>query len=71
MVDAEDLIDSRGVAEVLGLAQLQSVSVYRRRYASFPEPIVDMGAGRCLLWSRHEVQVWNETARPPTRNRTK
>ena len=58
MMDLDDLVDSRGVAEILGLAQHQSVSVYRRRYTDFPAPAVDMGSGRCLLWVRADVVKW-------------
>ncbi len=35
-----------------------SVSTYRRRYPDFPAPVVDMGAGRCLLWLRADVEAW-------------
>jgi predicted DNA-binding transcriptional regulator AlpA len=58
LIDADDLVDSRGVADVIGLAQHQSVSVYRKRYPDFPAPVVDMGAGRCLLWLRRDVEAW-------------
>jgi predicted DNA-binding transcriptional regulator AlpA len=61
MVDADELIDSRGVAGILGLAQHQSVSVYRRRYSTFPPPVVDMGGGRCLLWNRSDIVNWAAT----------
>jgi predicted DNA-binding transcriptional regulator AlpA len=58
MVDVDDLVDSRGVADVLHLSQHQSVSVYRKRYTGFPQPVVDMGAGRCLLWLRADIDAW-------------
>jgi predicted DNA-binding transcriptional regulator AlpA len=57
-VDVDDLIDSRAVAELLGLAQLNTVSGYQRRYAEMPRPVVDMGRGRCKLWLRSEVKAW-------------
>lgn len=57
-VNTDDLVDSRGVADLLGLAQHHSVSVYRKRYDDFPQPVVDMGAGRCLLWRRADVEAW-------------
>lgn len=44
--------------ELLGLSSHNSVSTYRARYANFPRPIVDMGAGRCLLWLRAEIEAW-------------
>ena len=57
-VDVSDLIDSRAVAELLGLAQLNTVSGYQRRYPDMPRPAVDMGQGRCKLWLRAEIEVW-------------
>jgi predicted DNA-binding transcriptional regulator AlpA len=53
-----ELIDSSGVADVLGLTNTGTVSVYRRRYTSFPAPRVDMGSGRCLLWLRADIEAW-------------
>lgn len=57
-IDPADLIDAYGIAEILGLSQRSSVSTYRRRYPDFPQPVVDMGAGRCLLWLRGDVEHW-------------
>jgi predicted DNA-binding transcriptional regulator AlpA len=55
-VDPADLIDSPEVADVIGLANPNGVSVYRRRYDDFPEPVVDKG--RCVLWRRQDVEAW-------------
>jgi hypothetical protein len=57
-VDPADLLDSHGVAEMLGLSSHRSVSTYRLRYDDFPAPVVDMGAGRCLLWLRADIEAW-------------
>lgn len=57
-VDTEDLIDAHGVAEILGLAHRNTVSVYQRRYADMPRPVVDLGPGRTKLWLRPEVERW-------------
>ena len=57
-VDLSDLIDAKAVAELLGLAQRTSVSVYQRRYLDMPRPVIDMGRGRCKLWLRPEVETW-------------
>ncbi|MGI8776922.1 MAG: helix-turn-helix transcriptional regulator [Acidimicrobiales bacterium] len=54
----EALVDAHGVADILGLSHRSSVSTYRRRHADFPAPVVDLGAGRCLLWLRPEVEAW-------------
>ena len=57
-VDTDDLVDAQGVAEILGLAQRESVSLYQRRYPEMPRPAVDLGRGRPNLWSRTEVMAW-------------
>ena len=57
-IDPADLIDAHGIAELLDLSHRSSVSTYRHRYADFPAPVVDMGAGRCLLWHRADIAAW-------------
>ena len=57
-VNPADLIDAHGIAELLGLSHRSSVATYRKRYPDFPAPVVDMGAGRCLLWLRPDVVAW-------------
>ena len=57
-VATEDLVDAHGVAEVLGLAQRNTVSVYQRRYPDMPRPVVDLGRGRPKLWLRPEIEGW-------------
>lgn len=57
-VDTEDLIDARGVAEILGLAQRNTVSLYQRRYPDMPRPVVDLGRARTKLWLRPEIENW-------------
>jgi glutathione-regulated potassium-efflux system ancillary protein KefG len=57
-VATEDLLDAQGVAEVLGLAQRNSVTLYQRRYPDMPRPVVDMGRGRAKLWLRPEIDRW-------------
>ncbi len=59
MVDTRDLIDAHGVAEILGLAQPNSVSTYQRRYPEMPRPVVDLGKGRCKMWLRPEIEKWS------------
>jgi len=58
LLDAEDLIDAQGVAELLGLAQRNTVSAYQRRYPAMPRPVVNLGQGRCKLWLRSEIERW-------------
>jgi predicted DNA-binding transcriptional regulator AlpA len=62
LIDPDDLIDTAGVAELLGLASRSVVSVYRRRYRDFPAPVVEQGS--CRLWLRSDVEAWgNATGR--------
>jgi predicted DNA-binding transcriptional regulator AlpA len=58
LVDTNDLIDARAVAEILGLSHPNNVSVYRHRYADMPSPVVSLGRGRCMLWLRPEIEAW-------------
>jgi predicted DNA-binding transcriptional regulator AlpA len=58
LVATEDLIDARGVAEILGLSAPNTVSVYQHRYADMPRPVVNLGRGRCMLWLRPEIEKW-------------
>lgn len=52
------LIDSAGVAELLGLSTSRAVSVYQRRYPKMPRPILDLGSNRAKLWYRPEILEW-------------
>lgn len=58
-VDTDDLIDAQGVANILGLAQRNTVSSYQRRYSDMPRSVVDLGKGRCKMWLRSEVLLWS------------
>ena len=58
-VDVDELLDASQVAEVLGLTNPNGVSVYQRRYNTFPEPVVSRG--RCRLWLRGEVTDWAQS----------
>jgi predicted DNA-binding transcriptional regulator AlpA len=62
-VRTEDLIDARGVAEILGLAQPNSVSLYQRRYPEMPRPVINLGSKRSMLWLRPEVEAWAQRRR--------
>jgi hypothetical protein len=64
-VNTDDLTDPAGVARIIGLDNVRGVSVYRKRYRDFPEPVVERG--RCLLWRRRDVEAWAKaTGRLPT-----
>ena len=58
MVNSEDLIDAQGIAELLGLAQRTSVSVYQHRYSEMPRPVIALGPGRPLLWVKSDIVAW-------------
>ena len=58
LVDVDDLLDAQGVADLLGLAQRNTVSLYQRRYPDMPRPVVDLGSGRCKIWLRSEIETW-------------
>lgn len=57
-VRTEDLVDAQGIADLLGLAQRNTVSAYQRRYPDMPRPVIDLGKGRPRLWRRSEVERW-------------
>jgi hypothetical protein len=57
-LDAEELVDAWGVAELLGLAQRNTDSAYQHRYPAALQPVVDLGQGRCKPWLRSEIEQW-------------
>jgi len=57
-VNLNDLLDAEQVADLLGLSSRGAVSVYRRRYESFPAPVLERNSGRCQLWLRGDVVGW-------------
>lgn len=57
-VRTEDLVDAQGIADLLGLAQRNTVSGYQRRYPDMPRPVIDLGKGRPRLWRRSEIERW-------------
>jgi predicted DNA-binding transcriptional regulator AlpA len=67
-VNVDDLLDARGVAELLGLSHPNTVSVYQRRYDDMPKPAVDLGKGRVKLWLKPELETWARE-RPRDRGR--
>jgi glutathione-regulated potassium-efflux system ancillary protein KefG len=58
MVNTDELIDARVLAELLGLSHPNSVSLYQRRYPDMPRPVIDLGRGRPRLWCRPDVESW-------------
>ena len=57
-VDIDDLIDANGVADLLGLAHRNTVSVYQHRYPDMPRPVLNFGNGRVKVWLKPDVERW-------------
>lgn len=57
-VDIDDLIDANDVADLLGLAHRNTVSVYQHRYPDMPRPVLDFGNGRVKVWLKPDVERW-------------
>jgi predicted DNA-binding transcriptional regulator AlpA len=70
-VAIDDLLDARGVAELLGLAHYNTVSVYQHRYADMPRPVLDLGKDRIKLWLRPEIERWAAARSARRRGRQK
>jgi hypothetical protein len=71
-VALDDLLDADGVANLLGLAHRNTVSVYQHRYDDMPRPVLDLGEGRVKLWLRPEIERWaanGRTRRKPSPDR--
>jgi predicted DNA-binding transcriptional regulator AlpA len=61
-VDVDDLLDANGVAELLGFAHRNTVSVYQHRYPDMPRPVREFGERRAKLWLRSEIEGWRAAA---------
>lgn len=68
-VATEDLVDTQGVAEILGLAHRNTVLQYQQRYNDMPRPVFDLGKGRVKLWLRPQIERW--AARQAAQGRTR
>lgn len=55
-VDVDDLVGAAEIAERLGLAQAQTVHLWRRRYEDFPPPVAALR--QALIWSWTDVSEW-------------
>ena len=59
LIDPDDLLDVGEVAELLGLAQKNSVTTYMRRYEDFPAPVIEFANGKCRAWLREDIEAWH------------
>lgn len=57
-VDIDDLLDAGQVADLLGLAHRNAITLYQRRYEDMPRPIVIRNSGKTFLWLRGEIVAW-------------
>ena len=55
-VDPTDLLNASEVARLLGLSHREAISTYRKRYQSFPKPLIVKGT--CVLWLRKDIEYW-------------
>lgn len=60
--DPEELVDANEVAAIIGVSHRNTVALYRRRHADFPNPVVTKS--RCTLWVRSDVEQWRDRRRP-------
>lgn len=58
-VDPDNLISAAEVRVILGLSQPNSVTTYVKRYANFPQPVVDLSSSRARLWRRQDIIRWH------------
>ena len=59
MVEVSELLDAQQVADLIGLSSRKSISIYRKRYPDFPEPV--LVRERCIFWHRRDVIDWLRT----------
>jgi len=55
-IDTDDLVGAAEIADRLGVAQVQTVHTWRRRYDDFPEPVARLK--QALIWSWPDVETW-------------
>lgn len=60
-VDAAQLVGASDIKERLGFPRVQDVHGWRKRDATFPEPVAQIGGGsiyRIMVWYWPEVAAW-------------
>jgi predicted DNA-binding transcriptional regulator AlpA len=60
-VESEQLVGAAEIAQRLGLAQAQTVHLWRRRYADFPQPVATLQ--QALIWYWPDVERWARQTR--------
>ena len=70
-VETDDLLDAKGVADVLGLSHRNTVFQYQRKYEDMPRPAIDLGEGRVKLWLLPQIEQWAAQLAAQGRSRRK
>lgn len=60
LVAANEIVDARTVALIVGLRQLNSVSTYKARYSDMRKPVANPAGGRIRLRIRPHAVRWVE-----------
>ena len=55
-VNAADLVGAAEIAERLGIAYVETIHNWRRRYPDFPQPVAKLR--QALIWSWPDVEKW-------------
>lgn len=62
----DNLVGTRGIADLLGLKHSESVHTWRRRYDDFPKPLAHVDG--VWLWNWPDVEAWaRKTGRYPVK----
>ena len=51
-----DLVGTAEIAERLGIAYVETIHNWRRRYPDFPQPVAQLR--QALIWSWPDVEEW-------------
>jgi len=55
-VNVDDLVGAAEIADRLGIAYVETIHNWRRRYPDFPPPIAKLR--QALIWSWPDVEAW-------------
>src|SRR4051794_15608156 len=57
-IDPDLLVGAQEIADRLGVAHMETVHNWRRRYPDFPQPVAQIS--RTFIWYWPDVERWNE-----------
>ena len=55
-VNVDDLVGAAEIADRLGIAYVETIHNWRRRYPDFPQPVAKLR--QALIWSWPDVEAW-------------